>query len=63
MDFYIGATVRRNEPIADPEATVIAVNRGQSPPVLHLLYAEGGQGYWPADAVTLLAPPWAHSPG
>ncbi len=62
MDFYIGATVRRKEDIPDPRATVIAINSSQNPPVLHLLYVEGGQGFWPADQVTLQPPPWQHPP-
>lgn len=62
MGFYIGATVHRNENITDPVATVIAINTSQNPPVLHLLYSEGGQGFWPADQVTLLPPPWQQPP-
>ena len=62
MDFYIGATVHRKEDIPDPTATVIAINTMQDPPVLHLLYCEGGQGFWPADQVTLLPPPWQQHP-
>jgi hypothetical protein len=49
----IGATVRRIEPPTDGLATVIAVDAASEIVCVCLAYAEGGEGWWPLDCLSL----------
>jgi hypothetical protein len=50
----IGATVRRIEPPTNGLATVIAVDAAASEDIsVCVAYAEGGEGWWPLDCLSL----------
>ena len=47
----IGAAVLRREDRPERRATVTAVEEGPDGPIFRLAYAEGGEGWWPEEAV------------
>jgi hypothetical protein len=50
----IGATVRRIEPPSNGLATVTAIDAADTENVcVCLAYAEGGEGWWPLDCLSL----------
>jgi hypothetical protein len=47
----VGALVRRIEPPANGPATVVEIDGSNDPPFYLLAYADGGEGWWPADCI------------
>lgn len=49
--FPIGSAVLRIENRAERRATIEAIDTAPEEPIYHLIYSEGGDGWWPESAL------------